>query len=101
MGGDLTLLREVVGACLEEFPRWLSDLDRGMAQNQPAVFRVAAHSICGACRTFGIERLAPPAHDLEMLAASGNLTGAGQLLEVLRPNLDVCVTELQEFLTKR
>ncbi|HLQ46231.1 MAG TPA: Hpt domain-containing protein, partial [Planctomycetaceae bacterium] len=64
----------------------------------PAVFRLAAHSIRGACRTFGIERLAPTTQDLEMLALAGNLAAAGQLLETLRPDLSSCVCELQEFL---
>ena len=100
VGGDQSLLREVVAACLEDFPRWFNNLDQGLSQNDATVLRRAAHSIRGACRTFGIDKLAPASQDLEMLAMSGNLPAAGQLLETLRPELHSCVTELQQFLSQ-
>ena len=100
VGGDQKLLREVVAACLEDFPRWFSNLDQGLRQNDATVLRRAAHSIRGACRTFGIDKLVPPSQDLEMLALAGNLPAAGQLLETLRPELHSCVTELQQFLSQ-
>ena len=74
--------------------------ERGLAQQEAPVFRRAAHSVRGACRTFGLERLAAPAQELESLAVAGNLTAAGQLLESVRPELQACQTELQEFLAK-
>ena len=45
VGGDDQLLKEVVGACLEDFPRWLHDFEQGLARNEPALFRRAAHSV--------------------------------------------------------
>ena len=100
VGGDHKLLREVVAACLEDFPRWFNSLDTGVSQKDSSVLRRAAHSIRGACRTFGIDKLVPASQDLEMLAAAGNLPAAGQLLETLRPELHLCVAELQQFLSQ-
>ncbi|MBC7822001.1 MAG: response regulator, partial [Planctomycetaceae bacterium] len=99
-GGDRKLLRDVVEACLEDWPRWMQDFERGLAQQEAAVFRRAAHSVRGACRTFGLEPLVKPAQELETLAVAGNLTAAEQLLESVRPVLQACQTELQEFLVK-
>lgn len=100
VANDAELLRDVVAACLEDFPKWLRDLETGLANNEAPPFRRAAHSLRGASRTFGLERLAAPLQDLEMLAQAGNLAAAGQLLETLRPDLQSCVAELQGFLTK-
>ncbi|MFM9963458.1 MAG: response regulator [Planctomycetaceae bacterium] len=99
-GGDRKLLRDVVEACLEDWPRWMRDFERGLAQQDAPVFRRAAHSIRGACRTFGLEPLVVPAQELETLAVAGNLAAAEQLLKSVRPVLQACQTELQEFLTK-
>jgi PAS domain S-box-containing protein len=100
VGGDHKLLREVVEACLEEWPRWIQDFERGLAQQQAPLFRRAAHSVRGACRTFGLEPLVAPTQELESLALAGNLTAAGQLLESVRPEFQACQTELQEFLAR-
>lgn len=100
VGGDKVLLRDVVAACLEDFPRWMQDFDRAMTQQEPPVFRRAAHSLRGVCRTFGLDPIATPLRELETLAAAGNLTAAGQLLDSLRRDLNACQTELHEFLAK-
>ncbi len=100
VGDDTSLLRDVVAACLEDFFHWMQEFERGLANQEPPVFRRAAHSLRGACRTFGLEQLVAPSQELETLAQAGNLTAAGQLLETLRPDLQACQTELQEFLAK-
>ena len=100
VGGDHKLLRDVVEACLEDWPRWIQDFERGLAQQEATVFRRAAHSVRGACRTFGLERLVAPSQELETLALAGNLTAAEKLLESVRPDFQACQTELQEFLAK-
>ena len=100
VGGDEGLLRDVAAACLEDFPRWLKEFEQGLAEQQAPVFRRAAHSLRGACRTFGWDRLVSPTQELETLALAGNLTGAEALLNSLQPELQACRTELQEFLAK-
>jgi PAS domain S-box-containing protein len=100
VGGDQKLLRDVVEACLEDWPRWTQGFEQGLAEQEPAVFRRAAHSVRGACRTFGLERLVEPSHELESLALAGNLTAAKQLLESLWPEFQACQNELQEFLAR-
>ena len=100
VGGDRSLLREVAAACLEDFPRWLQEFDRALTEQQAPLFRRAAHSLRGACRTFGVDRLTTPTQELETLALAGNLGAAGELLNSLRTELQACQTELQEFLAK-
>ena len=100
VGGDRALLKDVTAACLEDFPRWIQQFDQAMSEQQAPLFRRAAHSLRGACRTFGMERLATPTQELESLAMAGNLAAAAQLLSSLRPELESCQTELREFLAK-
>ena len=100
VGGDRVLLREVAVACLEDFPHWMKEFERALAERQAPLFRRAAHSLRGACRTFGLDRLTTPTQELETLALAGNLVAAEQLLKSLRPELQACQTELQEFLEK-
>jgi PAS domain S-box-containing protein len=100
VGGDVPLLRDVTAACLEDFPRWLKEFDQALAEQQAPLFRRAAHSLRGACRTFGLDRLTAPTQELETLALAGNLTAAEALLNSLQPELQACQTELQEFLAK-
>ena len=100
VGGDAALLREVVAACLEDFPRWMKEFDRGLADQTPPVFRRAAHSLRGACRTFGVDRFTTPTQELETLALAGNLVAAEKLLDSLRPELQACQIELENFLKR-
>ena len=100
VGGDEALLRDVAAACLEDFPRWLKEFEQGLAEQQALVFRRAAHSVRGACRTFGWDRLTASTQELETLALAGNLAAAETLLNSLQPELQACRTELQEFLAK-
>ena len=100
VGGDTALLRDVTVAGLEDFPRWMKELDQALAKQQAHLFRRAAHSLRGACRTFGLDRLTTPTQELETLALAGNLAAAEQLLNSLRPDLQACQTELQAFLEK-
>lgn len=100
VGGDTALLRDVAVACLEDIPRWMKEFDQALAEQQAPLFRRAAHSLRGACRTFGLDRLTTPAEELETLALAGNLAAAEQLLNSLRPELQACQTELQAFLKK-
>lgn len=100
VGGDKALLRDVAVACLEDFPRWMKEFDQALAERQAPLFRRAAHSLRGACRTFGLDRLTTPTQELETLALAGNLAAAEQLLNSLRPELQACQIELQAFLEK-
>lgn len=100
VGGDTALLRDVAAACLEDILRWMKEFDQALAEQQAPLFRRAAHSLRGACRTFGLDRLTAPTEELETLALAGNLAAAEQLLNSLRPELQACQTELQAFLEK-
>ena len=100
VGGDVALLRDVTVACLEDFSRWMKEFDQALSEQHAPLFRRAAHSMRGACRTFGLERLALPTQELETLALAGNLAAAEELLNSLRPELQACQTELQAFLDK-
>jgi CheY-like chemotaxis protein len=99
VGGDEDLLRDVVRACLEDMPRWMHDFETGLERGESPVVRRAAHSLRGACRTFGLQRIAEPAQELEMLAAAGNLPGVMRLLQSLKPDLAACQAELQNYLS--
>jgi PAS domain S-box-containing protein len=99
VGGDENLLRDVVRACLEDLPRWMRDFETGLERGESPIVRRAAHSLRGACRTFGLGRLAEPIQELEMLAAEGNLSEVTKLLQSLKPDLAACQAELQDYLS--
>ncbi|MBI2477249.1 MAG: response regulator [Planctomycetia bacterium] len=71
--GDERLLREVVGAFLDECPRLLDEIDLALkTSDAPTVMR-AAHTIKSSMRLFSATRAYELAYRLEMMAGAENL----------------------------
>jgi two-component system, sensor histidine kinase and response regulator len=67
-GGDVALLRELVGVFLAESPAWLSELDVAAAAGDGAGLRRLAHTVKGAVDTCGVRGAFDAAFAIERLA---------------------------------
>ena len=68
VGGDLTLLREIVGVFLVEAPPWLAELDAAMVDGDGVRLQRVAHTIKGAVDTCGVRGGFDAAFAIERLA---------------------------------
>ncbi|HEV3264461.1 MAG TPA: response regulator, partial [Acidimicrobiales bacterium] len=84
--GGIALLDELVSLFHDEVGRYLSDLDRALADDDPVALRQTSHALSGSSANMGAQRVAAAAGALEQLAASGNLDGAQALITELATN---------------
>jgi len=94
VGGDVELLREVVGLFLDDYPRSLEMIRQAVAQGDQSGLERHAHSLKGSVSTFGAQEAFDAAQALEKQGRTGDLSSAEQglarleqALAVLRPDL--------------
>ncbi|MGQ0505267.1 MAG: Hpt domain-containing protein [Myxococcaceae bacterium] len=95
IGNDLPLLKQVVGAFLEEVPVMLQALVVALENHDALALERAAHRIKGSLLTVAVERAAQCARDLETLAHTGQTTGAWGLLAKRHSDLRPALLELR------
>ena len=71
MGGDESLLAEVIQMFLDDYPRLLSEIDAARAANDSATLARLIHTIRGVASNFAIPVVMTQATNLEALARSG------------------------------
>ena len=85
--GDGELLKELAGIFLQECPRMLEDIREALrADNSTAVER-AAHALKGSVGNFTMPGPWETAQRLELLAKSGQISGAQEILYTLEQQL--------------
>jgi PAS domain S-box-containing protein len=89
VGGDEPLLRELFAVFREELPRWLLEIEQGMARKDATTVQRAAHKLKGALGNFGARPAAHAAVELETLARAGDLAVLEQTFAKLRKELDL------------
>jgi two-component system, sensor histidine kinase and response regulator len=77
LGGDAGLLDEVVGLFLDDGPRLLASIRAAIVANDAAALGGVAHTVSGVAGHFAAEEIVAPARRLQVMAKSGNLSGAG------------------------
>ncbi len=94
VGGDHSLLAELIHAYLEEAPLNLAALEETLRQGDVTAFRRAAHTIKASMRYFCFQRGFDLAYDLEKMGIAGDLERASEgvanlkaLMEQLPPIL--------------
>ncbi|MFZ5450836.1 MAG: response regulator [Thermodesulfobacteriota bacterium] len=75
MGADF--IGEVFEVFNEDAPALLQSLSQALADNDPELFRISAHSLKSNSEAFGAVILAKLARELELLGKEGNLGGVG------------------------
>ena len=84
LGGDPELYQEIFDFFMEIVPQQLDDLQAVQEAGDVAAVDLQAHSMKGGAANVGAVRVTAVARDLEMLAKSGSLDGAADLVAQLR-----------------
>ena len=98
MHGDPLLMREIVGAYLDEETAMLERLAAAIAAADPAALRIAAHTLRGALLHFGAAAAVELAARLESMGRGQTFAGAPQAIEHLAQELGLVRSELENFL---
>lgn len=80
LGGDESFLAEVAGLFLEDAPRLIGDVRRGVVAGDAGALRRAAHGLKGAVGYLDAGAASAAAASLEQLGARGDLNGAAEAL---------------------
>ena len=95
VGGDIELLREVVGLFLDDYPQSLEMIRQAVAQGDQSSLERHAHSLKGSVSTFGAQEAFDAAQVLEKQGRTGDMSSAAeglanleQALINLRPELE-------------
>ena len=98
MGGDRTLLTELLGIFVDDAPGNLQALHAAMTPFDGEAVARAAHTIKGRARAIGAGTTAELAERLERAGGAGEATACGTLLAELEDaiaRLPVAVTEIR------
>jgi CheY-like chemotaxis protein/HPt (histidine-containing phosphotransfer) domain-containing protein len=83
VGGDRSLLREVVEAFCQEAPTHLRGIAEGTANDDAKLLARSAHTLKGGLRFLGVESVASIAETLEKAAKAGRTQGHERQVETL------------------
>lgn len=89
---------ELVNTFLEDAPKILKEMNSALATGDAEAFRRAAHSFKSNSATFGANRMAELARELEMLGKENRLGDAGNRPESLEKLYQVVASELKGLL---
>jgi HPt (histidine-containing phosphotransfer) domain-containing protein len=95
--GDHALLRDIVDAFLDEHPRRMDEIRRGIDGPDFELLNRAAHTIKGSMRYFSASAVFDRAFALEQLGAQQTLEGAEELYGLLKEELARLVPHLINY----
>ena len=93
-----TMLTTVVEAALEEIPRLMLSIEQAMTEASAADLRLAAHTLRGSLRCFGVARAIQQAQRLEDMGQQGDLRGAAEAHQMLAVQTQEIVRCLSEYM---
>jgi two-component system, sensor histidine kinase and response regulator len=97
--GDVELARELAGMFIEECPKYLGAMHEAVRCGNAKALEHAAHAFKGSVGNFSTSGAHESALDLELLAKSGDLKGAPEILKRLQEQLTQ-FTQILERMTK-
>jgi HPt (histidine-containing phosphotransfer) domain-containing protein len=100
VGGDVELLREVVGLFLDDYPQSLELIREAVAAGDQSSLEQHAHSLKGSVSTFGAQEAFDAALALEKQGRTGDLTAAPEGLRRLENALTALRPELEALQSK-
>ena len=101
VNGDDNLLRTLVEAVLQEVPNMLDSVRRAVRDRDENSLRVAAHTLKGAVRYFGVNNIFDRAFQLERMGRDGYLDGAEPVAENLSRDVQHLIRELNDYIDER
>jgi HPt (histidine-containing phosphotransfer) domain-containing protein len=96
--GSREALRAVVEAAVEEIPRLTAAIGQAVTQRDAVGLRLAAHTLKGATRCFGVSPTVELAQRLEDMGQANALDGAADVLCLLEAGAQQMTRRLAEFL---
>ncbi len=100
VGGDESLLRELVQVFVDEADLMLNEIQLAVDSQNIKDLRRSAHAVKGALQHLGAGGTAETAKQLEFLSESEQLDGAAGLLSDLRNQTARIVAEFREFVAR-
>ena len=100
VGGDVELLREVVGLFLDDYPHSIELIRDAVGRGDQTSVERHAHSLKGSVSTFGAQEVFEAAFALEKQGRSGDLSNAAAGLERLEQALNHLRPELEALQSK-
>ena len=97
VGGDVELLQELAGMFMEEYPKLLDEIRRGLAEQNAGAASNAAHQLKGLLAQFGAETARQAAYGVEQPAREGNLAMTSQNLPVLEAAMRLVQPDLAKM----
>jgi two-component system sensor histidine kinase/response regulator len=100
VGGDVELLREVIGLFLDDYPQSLDMIRDAVARGDQSSLERHAHSLKGSVSTFGAQEAFEAAMALEKQGRTGDLAQAQDGLNRLEHALATLRPELEALQAK-
>jgi HPt (histidine-containing phosphotransfer) domain-containing protein len=97
LGEDREALAEIVDAFLDEAPRRLAELRRGVDEFDAVLAGRAAHTLKSNSGTFGAVELVSLCRRLEVAAGGDDLAGSADLLDAVDTQWTLVSKELSEL----
>ena len=98
VAGDRNLLIEIARMFMDELPRSMEAIRKGIAGGDAHAVERAAHSLKGAVSNFGAKRAFESAYHLEKMGAGGDLRNGGQAFDDLKEKSREFESEIHAFL---
>ena len=92
--GNESLLRDLVGLFMAEYPDWMTELGQAIAGRDAARLKRVAHNLKGGLSMFGAKTAFDAALLLEAMGRTGDLAGAEDAFAAL----EEAIRELQPVL---
>lgn len=89
VGGDESLLNEMVAMFLVESPKLLSRLEQALSQRDESKVELAAHSLRGQLQYLGARDVAEAAEKVEAAGRARKIDGAEESVDELRRRLAI------------
>jgi HPt (histidine-containing phosphotransfer) domain-containing protein len=87
VGGDRSLLRDLAGVFLAEYPKWLAQIRTALTEGNSREVHLAAHTLKGTLSTFGAKAAQAAAFRLEIMGRENNLSSAEEAWDVLEQEM--------------
>lgn len=100
MGGDTTLLADLVALFDEDSVRLVGEIERALEENDPEALRFAAHTLKGAAANLQGNMVRSLASDLEIMGHDHNLEPVEMVLKALKIEVAKMREELHALLDR-
>jgi hypothetical protein len=87
VGGDEKLLKRMIHTFLRDTPKRLDGIAAAIRRKKPEALASLAHALKGSVSIFGAEAASKQANELQELGRSGELSGAKEVLALLKEEI--------------